>query len=317
MNAAPGTNVRLVAFDCPTGLVGTISVSIVSVPTGAVLVPYTTVGIVEEQPGNYVATVPLPLATVPGAYLAYWDSGDGIPFPDADPFFVSSVAAAESQTFAELKVAVTNQAFSQGRYTTQVSRFLNEAVSETCKRMRWQRGHEILDYHADGRVTQSPNPFWRVEELYLASDLATGSGEAAIAQYATTKLEPLPTRSPAGLPNGTPMFYSARRSGGMALDIIVMPASSTGGKVAITGLQRPGAMVLDTDTSGLGEDMDRGLIAWAKSRCFEIEDDIEMAQYWKAQWEACLTEGALEPQDDGPIVTPGTWGDGELALGGV
>lgn len=218
-----------------------------------------------------------------------------------------------SLTLAELRTRVLGNSFGAGRYATTVDAELNDAVTEVCRRLDLHRSSDILDYDAAGLVTPPSPPFFRVEAVWLAAPDAVGSGDAAIARYAQRQLEPLPVAGPAGLGVGEPRYYVARRAPGAdaypQVQIQVFPVG-TAGLVAVQGLARPPRMAGDTDTSGLGGDFDRALVAYAKARCFDIEDDFEAAAVWDARFAAAIVSLGAADLDDGPHVTPGLEDDG-------
>lgn len=223
-------------------------------------------------------------------------------------------------SFSELQERVLANSFNSTRYLEVVKAELNAGVEQVCKRLSLFRSFAICAHSSSGAVTQPAAPFWRVEELWTAS-ATSGTTEADFARYAQRKLEPLPWRSAGGLRTGSlPLYYTARRlrapgTRAPSLQITIVPATSAG-YVAIAGLQRPAVMSLDADVTGLGDDLDRAVLAYAKARCFELEDDFQMSQQWDARFETMLREGAVDFVADGPKVTPGAWDDDMTADGG-
>ena len=221
--------------------------------------------------------------------------------------------AADGDTFAGLQALVLGNTFSASRYGEQAKRTLNDAVTDACRRLGIQRRFEVCDYSATGAVTQPTDPFYRIDEVWLADAGASGSGEQVMARHATYKLEPSPWTSPADA-GGDAEFYTVRRTrtpSGLApaLDITVLDAAGAG-KVVIAGLARPAAMEDDDDTSGIGADLDWALVAYSKAKLFALEDDADMHNFWMAQYTDTVNTAAQPAHGDGPDITPGTWDEG-------
>ena len=211
----------------------------------------------------------------------------------------------------QLVELVIANSFSAGRYTEFARTWLNDAVTDVCRKLQMQRGIEIRDHDVAGVVSQPTQPFFHVDELWLAHPSATGTGEQAFAQYARTRLVPLRDRGTAGMVGTTPNCYTARRVAFTnrypQLQLTVVPASAVG-KVAIIGLQRPAVMDQAEDVSGLGADLDDALVAFVKRRCFRAEDDTDMANFWQAEYLSALRDADwLQADDDGPHVVEGAW----------
>lgn len=225
-------------------------------------------------------------------------------------------------TFAQLQALVLTNAFGATKYTEFSKTFLNDAVTETCRRLRLQRTYWILAHDADGVVTMPTYPFWLVEDVWRAEGTAATSASPVSAQLylqaGTDKLDPNPLQSPGELDGyNRPAFYMARRAASPVtrypqLALTVVPAGSAG-VVAVAGLVRPPVMVNDGHTTGLGADLDWAVVCWTRARLFALEDDPEMQQFMTAQFEDGLRSASVGVVADGPAVTPGTWEDGVVA----
>lgn len=228
-------------------------------------------------------------------------------------------------TFDQLKEMVLTNAFSASKYGELAETFLNDGVTEACKRLGVHRTYWILNHDAAGAVTMPNIPFWRVEEVWRAESSATASASPvsanAFASASSDRLEANPWFSPAETDGfNTPSFFSARRTASPTsrypqISLTVMPCNSAG-KVAVTGLVRPPVMSLGADLSGLGADLDWALVCWAKARLFALEDDPDMFRFNIDQFEDGLKTGAIEAVGGAPRVTPGTWEDGVTADAG-
>lgn len=197
------------------------------------------------------------------------------------PIIIPS-SSAGGHTFSELVNLVLSNSFSSTRYETFTKRYLNDAVTDVCRRMQIIRDMETVEYDSDGIVTQPARPFFLVEDVWLAD----GSGAVSFT-----------ARRPVGPDTDYPQ-----------VEIELDPVSSAG-TVIIIGLRRPLLMVADDDTSGLGADLDNALVAFAKARLFEHEDDFEMSQRWDAKYQEHLVVNSQPTHYAAPVITPGTWYD--------
>jgi hypothetical protein len=217
-------------------------------------------------------------------------------------------------TRAALAARTTFNSFSETRYSEFVKRALNDAVTEVCRKLQVAEAYEVLTYDAAGVVADTALPWFRVHEVWAAAATAPAAGEVAFRQAASYQLDPLPTEVLGDLGGaGGALFYIARRRRaptgfGPQLDLRVVPAGA-GGFVAVCGLQRPAVMDDDADISGLGADLDRALVAYAKAECFDNEDDFQAAAQWRQRFRDELYTAAGDVGDDGPETVPGTWAD--------
>lgn len=229
-------------------------------------------------------------------------------------------SATSGATREQLRDLVVQQSFSPGRYAELANLWLNDAVTEVCRRLDIVHGALVLPYDASGLVTQGTPPsnqFWRVDAVYPVDANATGFNEQTVRQAARYQLTPLPwDQALAPLSNaGRPCYYSVRRgfeianggSGRNAPVAIRVSPVLAAGKVGVVGQLRPAAMTTDTQTSGLGADVDDALVAFAKARAFRQEDDMDMSNAWRGEFEAALRTLSTSPVEDGPVITPGTW----------
>jgi hypothetical protein len=228
-------------------------------------------------------------------------------------------------TFAQLQERVTFNSFSSTRYAEFVKRALNDAVTDICRKLDIQQESIILTYDSSGAVAAPTGsaPFWKVNSVWTVPSTAptypaTGSsGETAFVAQAMYELRPVKVEDLRGLGHATstlPLVYTVRRQKNtntpyprVAID--VQPAGS-GGSVMVVGMTRPAIMDSDLDTTGLGADLDRAVMAYAKAQCFDNEDDAEMASYWRQQYRAELYDATTGGVGDAePDVVEGAWGE--------
>ena len=240
----------------------------------------------------------------------------------------------DGATFADLRARVLRGSFSSSRYLEDTKAALNDAVLEVCKRLRIHPRRKVCTYgvtEVAGTVALPDNTvdhFWRIEGVWLASASAVADteDESRIAGWSVRRLAPL-DRDPADLEGGTqPTYYTFKRYEGdstsagtqghaLPVRLRVGPVAVTAqGRVIVQGYTKPSPMNGDTDFSGLGSDADRALIAYARARLFELEDDDKMAVFWDDRFEQAIrsmAQGGIVM--DGPMVTPGLEDEGATA----
>jgi hypothetical protein len=209
---------------------------------------------------------------------------------------------------------VVFNSFSSTRYAEFVKRALNDAVTAICRRLEQNEAYEVLSYAgATGAVADPVLPWFRIDEVWSASATAAASGEVAFASVANYPLQPIDDHVLGTMTPTSPLYYIVRRRKSPTgfvpkLDLIIATPPAAGGFVAVRGLQRPAVMDADGVVTGLGADLDGAVVAYAKARCFDNEDDFDAADRWTLRYETRLRE-AIEGgvQVDGPDVVEGTW----------
>lgn len=223
----------------------------------------------------------------------------------------------DGDTFAMLQERVVFNSFSATRYAEFVKRALNDAVTETCRKLGLFESYEVLAYAASTGLVDDPTQSWvRVEEVWSSTATVAAAGERAFAAAATYPLGRVRSQDLGSMQvGGGPLAYIVRRrkapvAAGFTtkLDVIVTPPPGNGGFVALKGLQRPAVMDGDDDVSGLGAELDVACVSWAKAAAFDNEDDFEAANVWRQRYADALRDAvAGGDEDDGPDVVDGTW----------
>ena len=223
----------------------------------------------------------------------------------------------DGDTYTNLQERVWLNSFSSTRYAELAKRALNDSVTAICRRLSLFEAYEVLAFAAStGLVTQPTQKWLSILEVWNATATAAVSGEQAFANAANFPLSRIEHHELGGLSTGTgPYGYIVRRkkapvSTGFVplLDVIVTPPPSSGGFVAVKGLQRPAVMSTGSDVTGLGAELDQAVVAFAKAALYDNEGDAEMASYWRTRYEAELRQAiAGGVEDDGPDVVDGTW----------
>lgn len=224
-------------------------------------------------------------------------------------------------SYADLQSAVMFNTLSPSRYTSFVQRWLNDGVRDACRRLDLFASQEVAPYSGSTGVVTTAGNFYLVDSVWLATGAATTLVEL-VRQQSQYVLRPLPTADAATVSSGasaTPLFYEASAQGASpALQLRVVAPASAGGMVAVTGRVFPAAMSSGSDLNPLGAEFDDALIAFCRARAFRYEDDHQAAALWKQEYEQILRVAAPQDllHDDGPQVTPGTWGDGLSPMSG-
>lgn len=222
-------------------------------------------------------------------------------------------------SYADLQSAVMFNTLSPQRYSSFVSRWLNDAVRDACRQLDLFASQEVAPFDGTTGVVTPTQTFWRVDSLWLASGSASTSVEAVRTQ-SQYRLAPLPAADGATVTAGgfgTPRFYEASFVV-PAIQLRVVAPPAAGGVVAITGRIHPPAMSSGSDLNPLGAELDDALIAFARARAFRYEDDHQAAAFWQQEYDARLRASAPVDllHDDGPLITPGSWGDGLEPMSG-
>lgn len=228
--------------------------------------------------------------------------------------------ATSGATLEDIKSQVLDGSFRESRHGELIEQYANDAVQDICRKLGIQRASVICAV-VDGVVTQPAAPFFRVESVWAASSSATvdEEGDSVAATQGQIQVWPLTVNAAEVSPTGSqwPRWYTARRSSpnGRYTSLRIQLTPAVGSRVIITGLRRPAVMDSDDDVTGLDAELDAAVLAYCRARCFEIEDDPQMAQYWDGRYDLILRDVSRPVIADGPVVTPGSWGSGSPTPG--
>lgn len=228
--------------------------------------------------------------------------------------------ATSGATLAQIKEQVLDGSFREARHGELVEQYANDAVGDICRKLGIHRSSVVCAV-VDGVVTQPAAPFFRVESVWAAAGGATvdEEGDNVAAEQGQIQVWPLTTQPADQSPTGSqwPRFYTARRTttSGRSTSLRVELVPAVGTRVILTGLRRPAVMDSTGDVTGLDAELDPAVLAYCRARCFEVEDDPQMAQYWDGRYDALLRDLSKPVVADGPVVTPGTWGYGSPTPG--
>lgn len=228
--------------------------------------------------------------------------------------------ATSGATLAKIKEQVLDGSFREARHGEMIEQYANDAVGDICRKLGIQRASVVCAV-VDGVVTQPAAPFFRIESVWAASSSATvdEEGDNVAAEQGQIQVWPLTVSAADLSPTGSqwPRWYTARRSSpnGRYTSLRVQLTPAVGTRVILTGLRRPAVMDSTDDVTGLDAELDTAVLAYCRARCFEVEDDPQMAQYWDGRYDTLLRDISRPVVADGPVVTPGTWGYGSPTPG--
>lgn len=223
-------------------------------------------------------------------------------------------------TYLEMQDEVLFNSFDALKFRSRIKRWLNDGVNELCRRVGLMKIYEVCAYDSAGVVTFVQR-FHTVQEVWVANG-PIASTAAAVAGQSTYRLAPMPYASPvlAGTEQGLAGFYIVEHAGnttgpGIAMRIVPHAAS---GFVSVTGKGTPAPMSTDASTSGIGQEFDEILIAFARSRAFRAEDDFEAAREYMADFDRGIRYASMAKRahQDGPDLVGGMWSDETPFTGG-
>jgi hypothetical protein len=216
-------------------------------------------------------------------------------------------------TFAELKTDVIFNAFSGPKYLERAGGFINRAARDLARRSLWAPTRVTLPVAADGSApTGTPGlaritAVWSTDTTGRVIDRYRFAGDPGLPGAQATA--PLDDRLDE--PTYTTELGNA---GATVVRVIPVPAAAL---ITVTGNRLPSPLDGDGDVCELGDDADDALVLFARAKLYLREDDPEMHAALMAEYENEARRFRLtaRPVLDGPLVTPGTWGDG--SFGGV
>lgn len=224
---------------------------------------------------------------------------------------ILDAGAPSGATLAQLRTEALFNSFGT-RYNDYADQALNKAIIAVCRRLQLAQVDAVVAYDVDGVAYSGPR--WsRIDSVWLASGPATQEGQP----YRRQAIRPLERLAHgvagADFAPGDPVGWEALRSvdsTGQYLALRIWPAEGAG-FVSVSGHGFPPLMADDSDTSGLGLELDDALVAFARRSLFLREDDAQAAAMWAAEYERVLQTASLARMESrAPRQTPG--GEGHL-----
>lgn len=201
-------------------------------------------------------------------------------------------------TLADLRTEVYNHGFAANVYASRVTGYLNEALRAASRKVDYFQDETVEAFATVAGQAAYPWPTDFAKLRYLR--------DADLAQ--TLQLAPIRVVETSPAANGRPDTYALAGS-----TLVLYPTPDAVYNLQLRYWQLPALMAADGDTPSLPADYHRLLVYYALQRCYECEDDAELAQYWQGQWAAALRDMAADvkfPSTDGPRQVPSMW-DGD------
>jgi hypothetical protein len=104
---------------------------------------------------------------------------------------------------------------------------------------------------------------------------------------------------------GKPSCYALSGSG-----VVLYPTPDAAYELTWRYYALPSLMTADADVPSIPQDYHEALVFYALQRCYEREDDAEMAAYWSQRWELALRDMRSDvkfPSADGPHQIDSMW----------
>lgn len=220
-----------------------------------------------------------------------------------------------SMTLTQLQTEVQGHGFDQNVFGTRIPVYLNDGLREMCRKVKFYSDE------ADSSFTTTAGTATRA----LPADFAQVRSVRDTTN--TRELTRITLRDIDASPSstGTPVAYALD---GASIRLLPVPDGVV--NLSIRYWKLPAAITADADIPGIPEDYHNELVYYALARCFESEDDVQMAQYYDGKWTAALRDMAADLRfpdaemtvsqvrsmwDDGGVVAG--WGGGSYGLTGL
>lgn len=197
----------------------------------------------------------------------------------------------------QLRAEVLAHGFDAGLYTARVNQYLNDALRSLARK---------IDFYADEAsqaftTTAGQGIYPWPSDLGKARYLRDTDLNVTLHVVRLRELDDSPPSS------GRPQVYAIN---GPAF--VLWPTPDATYNMALRYWSLPPLMVSDLDSPTIPQDYHNVLIYYALQRCYESEDDSQMAQYWQGQWQGGLRDMGVDvkfPSTDGPRRVKSMWGE--------
>lgn len=107
--------------------------------------------------------------------------------------------------------------------------------------------------------------------------------------------------------SSSPAWFSFSEAG-----LLVAPTPNIVESLLLTYYKRPTDMSSDTDVSILPVDYHDLMVSWALARCYRAEDDVQMSQFYVAEYQRdlALLRADRQYEDTEPRQVPNMWDKG-------
>jgi hypothetical protein len=210
------------------------------------------------------------------------------------------------ETFSDIVGEVLQYGFNDGPQVNRgrIKAWVNEAQRDLAREVEapeFQETQTIIMVPGQYKYTL-PEDFLRVQDI--------------VYELLSSRLQPVDQQqfdltAPA-LVSGPPEIYTLYQN-----ELWLYPGPDSTDPLLMRYMQRPAALVNDTDVPALNQDYLQLLADCALARAFAAEDDFEAAQFHQGRYEKDRDSYASDVQDriiDRPRLISGTWG-GSRAMG--
>jgi hypothetical protein len=202
--------------------------------------------------------------------------------------------------FLELQNEVLAHGFDQSVYRLRVQRWLNEAQARIARIL------ELPNQYVTSTITTVVG----TDTYNLPSDVVRINGVTnASSPNELTYVEDaadINYNNQAGQSVGEPQYYTL--SGGTTIQLSPIPDAVY--SLTLDYYKAPSALSADTDVSAIPSDYHDVMISYALSRAYRSEDDMQMSQFFYAEFMRDLQMLGADRQfvvRDGPRQVPGMW----------
>lgn len=204
---------------------------------------------------------------------------------------------------AQIRTEVLNTGFDQSVFGARINQYVNDGQNRIARYVEWfgAEGVYLIPIVAGTSSYAWPSDLARVRNVF---NTATNNE----LQYAGLRDIDRSVTS-----TGEPGFFAVD---GPNLHLYPTPDSSTY-SLELRYWKLPPALVNDTDVPALPPDYHYVLISYALWKCYEREDDPQMAQYHEGEFKKLLAELKTDltfPTSDEPVQVRGMW-DRDQQLG--
>ncbi len=196
--------------------------------------------------------------------------GGGTDEPPVEP----PVATSDfGRTFAELQQEVMEHGFSAKRYAGRVKTWLNEALG--------QMARQANTLGLEREVTFSTRPGVATYEIPGAVVRIISVRDRGF-QLCNIPIEEIDERVGE---QGAPIDYAVFGAG-----LILAPTPTVARTIQVRYRSRPTRMAADADYPGIPAAYEDLLLSYALYHAFRSEDDVEMASFYKGEWQAGMAQ---------------------------
>lgn len=203
------------------------------------------------------------------------------------------------RTYLQLQNEVLEFQFAEGKYRALVKTWLNDAQRKAVIQSEFRVQEEVQSYttSAGDLTLELPSNFSRWIDFYDTE-----------LNWPLTSVELREYDALVGGCAGRPTVYSVAGN-----QITLWPPPDAPYSLSLRYWRLPIDMVADTDEPQIPAQYHGVLVAYALNKAYLRENDLQMAQVWKTEWEAEVAKMRGEVQADvfsGPKQVGGPWGGG-------